>query len=209
MLFAHAQDGNRLNTFLELKMENQRLQYRIQELRAQQAQFASTSTAPTLTTTTLPPTISSLPVQLPIDSPSPTVPDHSELAATNPGPITRNLEAAGFQEGDQGEPAKKKVRCIRHSDAVEMITQCHIFQTKKQTPLISQRVCVTCGRTDSPEWRKVRPRPESLLSSYLKDFFAQGPLGPKTLCNACGLRWAKQARKLDDTSEGGGANTFV
>ena len=25
-------------------------------------------------------------------------------------------------------------------------------------------VCVTCGRTDSPEWRK-------------------GPLGPKTLCN--------------------------
>ncbi|KIR34516.1 white collar 2 protein [Cryptococcus deuterogattii MMRL2647] len=34
-------------------------------------------------------------------------------------------------------------------------------------------VCVTCGRTDSPEWRK-------------------GPLGPKTLCNACGLRWAKR-----------------
>jgi hypothetical protein len=27
-------------------------------------------------------------------------------------------------------------------------------------------VCVTCGRTDSPEWRK-------------------GPLGPKTLCNVC------------------------
>ncbi|CDZ96439.1 GATA-4/5/6 transcription factors [Phaffia rhodozyma] len=34
-------------------------------------------------------------------------------------------------------------------------------------------VCVTCGRTDSPEWRK-------------------GPLGPKTLCNACGLRYAKK-----------------
>lgn len=30
-------------------------------------------------------------------------------------------------------------------------------------------VCVTCGRTDSPEWRK-------------------GPLGPKTLCNVSYLR---------------------
>ncbi|KZP01068.1 hypothetical protein CALVIDRAFT_559726 [Calocera viscosa TUFC12733] len=37
-------------------------------------------------------------------------------------------------------------------------------------------VCVMCGRTDSPEWRK-------------------GPLGAKTLCNACGLRWAKRNSK--------------
>ncbi|KAH6918451.1 white collar 2 protein [Coprinopsis sp. MPI-PUGE-AT-0042] len=43
-------------------------------------------------------------------------------------------------------------------------------------------VCVTCGRTDSPEWRK-------------------GPLGPKTLCNACGLRWAKQVKKTEETME--------
>lgn len=38
------------------------------------------------------------------------------------------------------------------------------------------RVCTDCGRTDSPEWRK-------------------GPLGPKTLCNACGLRYAKKIKK--------------
>jgi len=38
------------------------------------------------------------------------------------------------------------------------------------------RVCTDCGSTESPEWRK-------------------GPAGPKTLCNACGLRWAKQVRK--------------
>ncbi|CAA7271598.1 unnamed protein product [Cyclocybe aegerita] len=43
----------------------------------------------------------------------------------------------------------------------------------KRAQNAEQYVCVTCGRTDSPEWRK-------------------GPLGPKTLCNACGLRWAKQ-----------------
>ena len=30
----------------------------------------------------------------------------------------------------------------------------------------------------------------------------QGPLGPKTLCNACGLRWAKQMRKYDEPVEG-------
>lgn len=38
---------------------------------------------------------------------------------------------------------------------------------------------MTCGRTDSPEWRK-------------------GPRGPKTLCNACGLRWAKRSKRSDD-----------
>ena len=29
----------------------------------------------------------------------------------------------------------------------------------------------------------------------------QGPLGPKTLCNACGLRWAKQMRRTDESAE--------
>ncbi|KAL4738748.1 hypothetical protein BDV11DRAFT_189000 [Aspergillus similis] len=36
--------------------------------------------------------------------------------------------------------------------------------------------CADCGTSDSPEWRK-------------------GPEGPKTLCNACGLRWAKMEKK--------------
>ncbi|KAI8453592.1 hypothetical protein BY996DRAFT_6414521 [Phakopsora pachyrhizi] len=36
-------------------------------------------------------------------------------------------------------------------------------------------VCKECGVTDSPEWRK-------------------GPMGRKTLCNACGLRWAKRSK---------------
>lgn len=38
------------------------------------------------------------------------------------------------------------------------------------------RSCDECGAVESPEWRK-------------------GPKGPKTLCNACGLRWAKKTRK--------------
>ncbi|KAF9780551.1 hypothetical protein BJ322DRAFT_1083717 [Thelephora terrestris] len=168
-----------LNTFLELKMENERLQHRVRELRAQKAPFMQTLpslTVPTSTSASLPSTFGAHPSsttssQLPIDPAPSTVSDHSESAMqTITNPVTRSLDAAGLQEGDQEEPAKKK--------------------TKKQIPPTSQRVCVTCGRTDSPEWRK-------------------GPLGPKTLCNACGLRWAKQARRFDDTGEGGGASTVV
>ena len=40
-------------------------------------------------------------------------------------------------------------------------------------------VCVTCGRTDSPEWRK-------------------GPLGPKTLCNVRRVFRAELIRRLAD-----------
>ncbi|EJU00693.1 hypothetical protein DACRYDRAFT_117132 [Dacryopinax primogenitus] len=46
-------------------------------------------------------------------------------------------------------------------------------------------VCVMCGRTDSPEWRK-------------------GPLGAKTLCNACGLRWAKRNSRRKNEEPGVG-----
>ncbi|ELU38595.1 GATA domain-containing protein [Rhizoctonia solani AG-1 IA] len=50
----------------------------------------------------------------------------------------------------------------------------------------SPRVCTTCARTDSPEWRR-------------------GPHGPKTLCNACGLKWAKASGA--GRRRGGQANT--
>ncbi|KAI9491947.1 hypothetical protein BDB00DRAFT_883618 [Zychaea mexicana] len=41
------------------------------------------------------------------------------------------------------------------------------------------RICTGCGTTDAPEWRK-------------------GPMGPKTLCNACGLRWAKTQKQVQE-----------
>jgi len=119
---AHVRRAPRLNTFLELKMENQRLQHRIHELRAQKAPFMqtpSTSMASALATSTHPsnfgtnssPATSSFPVQLqpPVDLQPPAVPDHTESTATNPSPITRNFDATGFQEGEQDEPVKKKV----------------------------------------------------------------------------------------------------
>ncbi|KAI9264029.1 hypothetical protein EDC94DRAFT_78598 [Helicostylum pulchrum] len=44
----------------------------------------------------------------------------------------------------------------------------------------SKNKCHSCKSTETPEWRK-------------------GPLGPRTLCNACGLIWTKLCKQqLDD-----------
>ncbi|KAJ5136286.1 hypothetical protein N7448_004840 [Penicillium atrosanguineum] len=47
--------------------------------------------------------------------------------------------------------------------------------------LKGQHTCGDCGTADSPEWRK-------------------GPNGPKTLCNACGLRWSKKEKKRQEST---------
>ena len=56
---------------------------------------------------------------------------------------------------------------------------------KKKVKVADEFVCTDCGTLDSPEWRK-------------------GPSGPKTLCNACGLRWAKKEKKKSGPSPLGG-----
>ena len=58
---------------------------------------------------------------------------------------------------------------------------------KKKLKAADEYVCTDCGTLDSPEWRK-------------------GPNGPKTLCNACGLRWAKKEKKRTTTG-GPGSGT--
>lgn len=54
---------------------------------------------------------------------------------------------------------------------------------KKKLKVADEYVCSDCGTLDSPEWRK-------------------GPKGPKTLCNACGLRWAKKEKKRTGIDDG-------
>ncbi|KAJ4404544.1 white collar 2 type of transcription factor [Didymella pomorum] len=59
---------------------------------------------------------------------------------------------------------------------------------KKKLKLADEYVCTDCGTLDSPEWRK-------------------GPNGPKTLCNACGLRWAKKEKKRANSNTPGNHST--
>ncbi|PVI03217.1 blue light regulator 2 [Periconia macrospinosa] len=61
---------------------------------------------------------------------------------------------------------------------------------KKKQKMADEYVCTDCGTLDSPEWRK-------------------GPNGPKTLCNACGLRWAKKEKKKQSQAGGGGGSSNV
>ncbi|KAG7448235.1 uncharacterized protein BT62DRAFT_930327 [Guyanagaster necrorhizus] len=133
-----------LNTFLDLKLENQRLQARLHELTGSSSLSAMTKgPLPLFTSTSM----------------------AGETSDGSGGPVTvgSGLYATGSLDvhtgGEDDDGGKKK--------------------KAKKTHGSERYVCVTCGRTDSPEWRK-------------------GPLGPKTLCNACGLRWAKSVRKSDD-----------
>ncbi|KAI0390629.1 hypothetical protein F5Y17DRAFT_50911 [Xylariaceae sp. FL0594] len=57
-------------------------------------------------------------------------------------------------------------------------------EKKKKLKIAEEYVCTDCGTLDSPEWRK-------------------GPSGPKTLCNACGLRWAKKEKKKNANGTNG------
>ncbi|EFJ47495.1 hypothetical protein VOLCADRAFT_117837, partial [Volvox carteri f. nagariensis] len=45
------------------------------------------------------------------------------------------------------------------------------------------RCCVECGATSTPQWR-------------------EGPMGPKTLCNACGVRRQRLLRKQQAATSG-------
>ena len=59
---------------------------------------------------------------------------------------------------------------------------------KKKLKVADEYVCTDCGTLDSPEWRK-------------------GPNGPKTLCNACGLHYAKLTRKQTGANKAGSASS--
>ncbi|KAI0317568.1 hypothetical protein OF83DRAFT_1058454 [Amylostereum chailletii] len=136
-----------LNTFLELKIENARLQHRLQALRGQaQGVFASQAGGG-----------EPLAANLGLDA----APSLREPASYY-SPASHNYGNAMYATEEEDEQKRKKVRGYRKVIAAE------------------QHVCNTCGRTDSPEWRK-------------------GPRGPKTLCNACGLRWAKKVRKFEES----------
>ncbi|KAF8350600.1 white collar 2 type of transcription factor [Amanita rubescens] len=177
-----------LNTFLELKMEHERLRHRLTELQSQLPPRTSAS-SPSIPTTSAIYATSTIPSQglLPVTGP--------QYSKSLDHPNTRYaLSSANYEDILSGSrdvlESANYGRCSLYSSSVHADEDSEEGVKKKKlkkSHSVEQYVCITCGRTDSPEWRK-------------------GPLGPKTLCNACGLRWAKQMRKYDEPAEGSSGN---
>ncbi|QRV79381.1 GATA type zinc finger [Ceratobasidium sp. AG-Ba] len=88
-------------------------------------------------------------------------------------PKSRSARTAGLKTFDGGDAALP---------TPEGSFSASSGSTAPGVPPLTQplRECSVCKRTDSPQWRK-------------------GPNGPNTLCNSCGLNWARAQRKSEGT----------
>ncbi|KAF8844804.1 hypothetical protein BDN67DRAFT_962239 [Paxillus ammoniavirescens] len=184
-----------LNTFLELKIENERLQKRLAELRVRtpspSAPLSGPSTSRVYPLGSSPPTRGSVQSAAlrSTDIPSSYYPPHQPRPSYDdsgsPANQMRGYDPLGMHPY-RGQQQASASGAQPTDDDLGDDTSRRRKMRKMHNP--EQYVCVTCGRTDSPEWRK-------------------GPQGPKTLCNACGLRWAKEVRSKVDGNSVAGAST--
>ncbi|KAM3428866.1 hypothetical protein MY4824_008571 [Beauveria thailandica] len=212
-----------LDSFLEHKIENERLKRRIAELqREEQADAHDTCQQLSQEMSQSAATVSNVTFS-DLTGPSPTgqhgfASADTTMAGTSAslefnGALTReNLEeAATAAHRDSLRDKMARFEGGSHVDTIEMLTGLRYMEgersrgittgntspalikgdagiaipkdrdgrlgeKKKKIKVSEEYVCTDCGTLDSPEWRK-------------------GPSGPKTLCNACGLRWAKKEKK--------------
>ncbi|PTB68214.1 white collar 2 [Trichoderma citrinoviride] len=207
-----------LDSFLEHKIENERLRRRIAELRREeeaeaeeaQRQWAHNREGRSDVTSENASTAASTVYgyhSVPNEMPMPSAAAAAAGAAAVDGALTRkNLEGAtggnrqdslrdkmarfeassadtiafltGIENGERMSNGNRSPTLIKGDAgiAMPMDRDSKSGDKKKKLKLAEEYVCTDCGTLDSPEWRK-------------------GPSGPKTLCNACGLRWAKKEKK--------------
>lgn len=137
-----------LDSFLELRMENEVLTRKLQELKRENESQTGIAEEASLTNT----------------GPLQTVPYNLNTASTldnNTKPLAASTGSISASADSENPRTKKK--------------------PKKNKADEDTHVCTDCGTVESPEWRK-------------------GPQGPKTLCNACGLRYSKQSRKIKENT---------
>ncbi|KAI9744444.1 MAG: blue light receptor [Claussenomyces sp. TS43310] len=225
-----------LDSFLEHKMENERLIRRIADLKREEAEEAEdahrhwqkkadgqsditpSEVADTVTSSSI---TSAIPVTMNPDAlamPPPAKPQSVNIALTR-----QNLEDANAgSRPDSINDKMARYEGATHIETIEMLTglryqdgersygistgdqspalirgdagiaipvdkEARAGDKKKKLKVADEYVCTDCGTLDSPEWRK-------------------GPSGPKTLCNACGLRWAKKEKKRGGNVNGNGLN---
>lgn len=238
-----------LDSFLEHKLENERLQARMDALRREEAQEAEAAarhyhkkatgagsvTPSAIETSTAmgggggdSPSVSDRQSSDFTSMPPPAKPTMSNMA------LTREAldEANAFARPDSITDKMARYEGSSHVDSIEMLTGLryregershgistggtspalirgdagieipmdkadlraggHLDKKPKKVKSADEYVCTDCGTLDSPEWRK-------------------GPNGPKTLCNACGLRWAKKEKKRNGSMSaiGSGGNTVM
>lgn len=218
-----------LDSFLEHKIENERLTKRIEELKREEAeenaeqdklfQEQGTSQGAAATVTASESHIASRAGDAPSEAPAPTpnyqgMPPPAKPTISNTALTRQNLDSAlSAQRPDSIADKMSRYEASNgHLESIELLTglryrdgeRSHGISTgdtspalirgdagiailldrdregskkeKKKLKVADEYVCADCGTLDSPEWRK-------------------GPKGPKTLCNACGLRWAKKEKK--------------
>ncbi|GFF27542.1 cutinase gene palindrome-binding protein [Aspergillus udagawae] len=196
-----------LDSFLEHKIENIRLNQRISQLRAEEEEYLNSGRQAYLKQYS---GSSALRQNLP---------PFTSYDATGSGEENESSDTVNTDDGEPGsllESTTQQAQDLAHIDGIEMMTglryregershglstgmrqgclvHCNIdIATIEQQARSAQEIdrrkrlkgeylCTDCGTSDSPEWRK-------------------GPDGPKTLCNACGLRWAKKEKKRQESN---------
>ncbi|KAH6609209.1 cutinase palindrome-binding [Trichoderma cornu-damae] len=202
-----------LDSFLEHKMENERLRRRIDELRneeeldAEEAQRQWAQSREGRSDVTLSEgtgASASTMIGFPSEALAPLENADGALTRKNLEDITASsrqdslrdkmarFEASsadtialltGIENGERMSTGNDSPTLIRGDAgiAIPLDRETRTSDKKKKLKLAEEYVCTDCGILDSPEWRK-------------------GPSGPKTLCNACGLRWAKREKKRNSIS---------
>jgi hypothetical protein len=96
---------------------------------------------------------------------APSAPQYPPPFANPPATPTTEMDFSGYTLSSKSEKRKNKSKPPPKTR-----------RKNKHPEEVAPYVCSECGVKESPEWRK-------------------GPNGPKTMCNACGLRYAKWTRK--------------
>lgn len=76
----------------------------------------------------------------------------------------------------QGTPASKASASFEVTSSPAQAPSTYVPKYRKRSRAPAPGVCHSCGNSDTPEWRR-------------------GPGGARTLCNACGLHFAKLVRR--------------
>lgn len=190
-----------LDSFLEHKMENERLKRKIAELQREEQDEAEESERTWQQSQETSPSDSSIRLGI---SPYPSLSDVSVSSherrmsmdsgsadaststgrpsiSTTQADTIEMLTGLRYQEGERsrgittGNPSPALITGDA-GIAIPVDRDQRAGEKKKKLKVAEEYVCTDCGTLESPEWRK-------------------GPNGPKTLCNACGLRWAKKEKK--------------